>query len=183
MYDRYFEFNGELEKKTKHLFDVLISGLVLVSISLIVSLTLFCYMMTKQEISKKIGKIEFGLPQTDQIDQATIQIDNKNAILDNSTTEIKKVAEQPIINTKSDMTALENMCKQWGIDSVSKGVENGEIKIFKFLPKDFDKISDLSTLNDIKNYVQPEYLDANKYSFMGVRNYIAYFMVLNSELQ
>ena len=43
MYDEYFEFNDKLKEATEHLFGVLVSGFVLVSISLAASIALLCY--------------------------------------------------------------------------------------------------------------------------------------------
>jgi len=170
MYDEYLEFNYELEETTKHLFGVLISGLVLASISLVASLTLLCICISNlKNQGNRIGntqQVANGI-----MNQGNIINDNNNNIavnnvrgkggpIDQTYGMIDMITYGDNVRTNNDITWVTldfDKCEKFGIN----------------------KLSDLEFLKMNRLINKPSFFDNNIYEFWGVSNnlgeYIATF--------
>ena len=167
MYDQYIEFNYELEKATKHLFGVLISGLALASISLVVSLTIFCICIrnlfnqaNQQQAQVLVNNIN-GADK--KIQSNANDIKNENDLLKQNDNPINGDGENLIINEE----------KQHIIDIHDSDADidgkKGEIKEIFISKDDYEKAGGKkcdSVLNIIDR-VPVEYLK-NGWEFKGL---------------
>ncbi len=173
MYDKYLEFNYELEETTKHLFGVLISGLVLASISLLASLSLLCICITNlKNQGNRIGNTQ----------QATNGIMNQSNIINNNNNNIA------VNNAKGKGGPIDQTSNM--IDMIMYGDDVKTSKDISWVTLDSDQCKKFSVdeLNNSdflkKNRLigKPSFFDTNIYEFWGVYKqngeYIAAFKKL-----
>ncbi len=167
MYEEYFEFNDKLKEATEHLFGVLVSGFVLVSISLVASIALLCYALCG---SKTRRRIYLGNKELDT---------NKiNAEFDNDTSIITKEGEElPELKFGNDTQTVEEVAKRhWNIDNVNKVVQDGGIDVVDL--SNYKPVNNQSGIKDIEPYIDRKYINSENYDFLGMKDGFAYFVNL-----
>jgi len=166
MYDQYIEFNYELEKATKHLFGVLISGLALASISLIVSLTIFCKSMigiikeirVNKNVNAGVAGIMAGLANNGNgLDRQSIKINNDIGAINNSGRPSGAIDQSSqIIDNSIDNSGGNN----------KKGLK---VKTLTITSEQYNQAGgNNASLLTLKGIIPDEYLDFTKYEFLSI---------------
>ena len=161
MYDEYFEFNDKLKEATEHLYGVLVSGFVLVSISLAASIALLCYAL-------RCGRRRINLKSLD-----AKEIERR---LEEDASIITERGEEllPELKFGKDTQTVEEVAKYWNIDDINKVVNEGGIDVVDLSNNKL--VNNQSLIKDIEPYIDNKYKDSYKFTFLGVKDGKAYFL-------